>query len=117
MTDLVLSAARDAVYGDREAEYGHPADDLERTAKMWTAYLDARGWLGPGLTAEDVALMHLDVKRSRLMTTPDHHDSQVDLAGWAECYARVRQRRTSPPSAPYPARHARSWAGDPGAFQ
>jgi len=93
LTDLILTRAAAAVYGDREDDYGHPALDLARTAHMMTGTLRALGWEGPELRSEHVALLMIDVKRSRLMQSPDHEDSAVDLAGWAECHQRIRRSR------------------------
>jgi hypothetical protein len=78
--------AHDLVHGDRGAAYGHPADDFGRTAALWRALF---GW---DATAKDVALAMACVKLSRLRATPDHRDSVVDLAGYAETYQMVIDR-------------------------
>lgn len=50
---------------------------------MWS------GVLGVDVTPEDVALMMACLKISRLRSTPHHHDSIVDLIGYAICYSRL----------------------------
>lgn len=93
LSATILAEAEAAVYGDRELDYGHPADDMLQVAYMWTGYLRARGLLGDHqrLEAADVPMMMLDIKRSRLMYGY-HRDSVIDIAGWAECLARIRQK-------------------------
>lgn len=109
--DLILTAARDAVYGEREESYGHPSINLERTAQMLTGTLRALGWTGPDLTPGHVALLMIDVKRARLVETPGHLDTIADIAGWAEAYARCSLRSLPPAaaseSAPEPGPHDR----------
>src|SRR3954467_3564604 len=53
--DTILDEAKRAVYGDREASYGHPKVDFERTATLWRAYFQARGQGVVNITAGDVA--------------------------------------------------------------
>lgn len=81
--DTVLARAGRLVNGDRQATYGHPAEDFGRTAGLWRALF---GW---EVSAKDVALAMACVKLSRLRATPDHMDSLVDLAGYAETYRMV----------------------------
>lgn len=79
-----------AVYGPRQAAYGHPRDNFERTARLWNGYLFAsKGNQSPLLNASDVAQMMVLLKMARLMQTPDHRDSVVDMAGYTATYARV----------------------------
>ena len=79
-----------AVYGPRQKAYGHPRDNFERTARLRNGYLFAcKGNDAPLLNATDVAQMMVLLKMARLMQTPDHRDSIVDMAGYAATYARV----------------------------
>jgi hypothetical protein len=39
----------------------------------------------------------IGVKMSRLCATPWHHDSLVDIPGYAECYDMIRERRDEMP--------------------
>jgi hypothetical protein len=83
----ILQEAEDIVSGARQAAYGHPLDDFSKTAKMWS------GLFGVEITAEQVALGMMAVKMSRLLNTPNHRDSMVDIAGYAKTYQLVTQER------------------------
>ena len=84
----VLQEAESIVNGARQSAYGHPLDDFSKTAQMWSPIF-ADGVVN----AEKVALAMICVKMSRLLNTPAHHDSQVDIAGYTLTYAMVRQER------------------------
>jgi hypothetical protein len=84
---LILDEAKDIVHGARQAAYGHPLDDFSKTATMWSALF------GVPITAEQVALGMMAVKMSRLLNTPTHRDSMVDIAGYAQTYQMVVQER------------------------
>lgn len=75
--------------GKRESDYGTPEDCFKRIAGLWNVYLDGaaggRTQIGPG----DVAAMMALVKIARLVNTPNHYDSWVDIAGYAACGAEV----------------------------
>jgi len=92
----ILSEAADAV-NERQGRYGTPADNMERIAALWTAYLEGRGLLDlertDGVTATDCALMQALVKIARL-EHGYHHDSVVDLAGYAACAAQINEVET-----------------------
>jgi hypothetical protein len=77
----ILTDAEALINGDRNNAYGPPGQDFERTAIMWTAYLDGRQIL----EAHDVAAMMCLLKLSRLSWQPDNQDSWTDLAGYAAC--------------------------------
>lgn len=85
--ETVLDEAKKLVYGARQNAYGHPFDDFSKTATLWSPIL------GVQVTPEQVALCMIQVKISRLLNTPEHHDSQVDIAGYVATYELVRQRR------------------------
>lgn len=78
----VLHGAFKATRGDRQDVYGHPADDFNRIATMWTAIK------GIQFTAEEVAAFQIAVKLSRLAHSPGHADSMLDIAGYADCMYR-----------------------------
>lgn len=84
--DSALGEAYLAVYGQRQDAYGHPLDDFSRTAKIWSAIF------GHEVTAEQVALCLIGVKMSREVNRPGW-DNVVDMAGYAETLALVRQER------------------------
>lgn len=74
----------------RHATYGSPKPNFDRITGLWNAYKT------PGMdvmfTAADVAIMMALVKVARLMETPDHVDSWVDIAGYAGCGAEVSEK-------------------------
>lgn len=80
----LLAEADILVNGDRNATYGEPHQDFQRTADMLTAM----GFKAPGggsIEAHHVALLLMGVKMSRLVWSPGKRDSWVDLAGYAAC--------------------------------
>lgn len=74
---------------DRRATYGSPAPNFRRIADFWNVYWrhrvpredDDSLFFDP----IDVATMMRLVKEARLIETPDHRDSLVDIAGYADC--------------------------------
>lgn len=86
----VLLEADGLVHGDRNASYGHPLDDMDRTAGMVSAMLGHK--LMEPLTAEDIALIMCQVKISRQMNKAKR-DNCVDLAGYAECLDWIIEER------------------------
>lgn len=57
--------------------YGPPEENFQNIADLWKAY-----WGAP-ISAHDVAVMMMLVKVARLMKSPYHHDSWVDICGYA----------------------------------
>lgn len=90
-SESVTQEAYRLVHGNRGDDYGHPFDDFGRTAGMLNSLLKHK--LASPLAQEDIAMMMIAVKLSRLANTPDHRDSVVDLGGYAETYWMVRERR------------------------
>jgi Domain of unknown function (DUF6378) len=96
--DVKTSIAEEAsriVRGARRGAYGTPERNFERIAALWNAYLSLRmpeaqshGY-GPDLEPRDVAAMMRLMKEARLLETPDHRDSFVDLVGYTLCGAEV----------------------------
>lgn len=78
-----FEASRIVRNGERQKNYGHPNADFQRTAGMWSAIL------GVEVSMQDMALCMAALKISRLKSTPGHHDSLVDLIGYAICYERL----------------------------
>lgn len=79
----IAQQAEDAVYGPREADYGHPRQNLTTTAVIWTGLLQGAGKLAEGeyITADDVARCMIGVKLARDVHTPKR-DNRVDGAGY-----------------------------------
>lgn len=81
--DILQEASR-LTNHDRQDIYGSPADDFAKVASM----------TGP-ITASDIdprlkhALYMIQIKISRLLNTPDHIDSVIDIAGYANTYSMI----------------------------
>lgn len=75
----VLDAARQAVTVDRAATHGNLEDNFKSIAVLWSARL------GVDITAEQVAIMMIDIKTVRAWGNPGHADNWVDMAGYAAC--------------------------------
>ena len=71
------------VVADRRSRYGEPEDLFEHVAKRWSLVL------GIKVSPAQVALCLIDLKLARLVRTPGHLDSIVDVAGYAACLREV----------------------------
>lgn len=79
----VLEEALGIVNGARRNAYGHPENNFGRIAGLWNAYLNGKP-AGPlPITQIDVSLLMVLMKVARLIETPTHRDSAVDIAGYA----------------------------------
>lgn len=74
--EFILQEANKAV-ANRGTDYGKPSENFDRIAELWG------GYIGINFQAEDVGIMMMMVKISRIMETPSHVDSWVDIAGYA----------------------------------
>lgn len=72
----ILGAADRIINGQRAHDYGDAAESFGRLAALWTATL------GVPITPAQVALCLLQLKVSRLCTSPGHADSWIDAAGY-----------------------------------
>jgi hypothetical protein len=89
----MLNATVDLIGGQRAEDYGDKYPNHTRIAKLWTMWLNerTRTWATEGddepaeveITPYDVAMMMLLVKVARLMHSPGHQDSHIDIAGYA----------------------------------
>lgn len=91
----ILEEAGALVDGPREATYGHPYDDFNAVAHAARAIgVDPSGSVDRAF--HEAALHHalylILVKIQRLVQTPDHRDSIVDIAGYARTYEKVLER-------------------------
>lgn len=75
--ESVLHTAIRLTQGDRGRDYGTPKDNWGRTATIASALV------GKPLTAEECVKVAMAMKYARLIQTPNHLDSIVDLAGYA----------------------------------
>ena len=77
-----LEAAIHAVEA-RGENYGDVRQTHQRIASLWSVVL------GQDVTPEQVALCMTCLKVARLIETPDHEDSWVDIAGYGACGAEI----------------------------
>jgi hypothetical protein len=84
----ILDTARKITDGDRRSDYGHPSDDFERTALMWTGILRPKLITNQQVTAEDISLCMIAIKLAR-ETHSHKRDNLVDIAGYARTAAMV----------------------------
>lgn len=87
-TPNILTEAAEAVYGPRQSAYGHPRENFQRTADLWNGWLHAKG-VDAHLEPADVPDLMILLKMARLMQTPNHRDSLVDMAGYTATKART----------------------------
>ena len=85
----VLQQAQAIIYGDREQTYGHPAKNLQAIADFWNAYLENRQ--DEVLAPADVCNMMVLMKTARLLNTPGHKDSLVDICGYTALQERIKE--------------------------
>ena len=79
----ILEKANELVNGERQVDYGDPKHNHKRIANLWEAYLTGCG-IPCCLQPHDVAIMMMLMKVARLMNTPGHEDTWVDIAGYAQ---------------------------------
>lgn len=77
----IADEAKRIVSGARRAAYGTPENNFARIAAYWNAYAQCKGW-PVVFTAADVSPMMRGMKEARLVETPDHRDSFVDMVGY-----------------------------------
>ena len=65
---------------ERGKTYGPAKVNMERTAALWEKIL------GVGVSPEKVALCLIQLTVARLIETPGHVDSILDIAGYAAVY-------------------------------
>jgi hypothetical protein len=82
-TESVLTEAARITATDRQQTHGAARENHERIAALWSPIL------GVEVTPQQAALCMIQVKVSRLLNTPDHRDSVVDIAGYASVYAEI----------------------------
>ena len=75
MTAILEHAA--SVIADRRATYGDPAASMATVAARWSVTLKRP------VTPAEVVFCMIDLKLARLAHDPTHHDSVVDVIGYA----------------------------------
>ena len=92
----LLDACKVAL-NSRGQHYGKVLENHNRIAKIWSLII------GSEVTEEQVALMMVGLKVARLIETPDHQDSILDIAGYAavmsEC---IEEKKTKNQTEPQP---------------
>jgi hypothetical protein len=79
----ILDEAKRLTHGDRNKNYGKPLTNHTRIAGLWSIFLETE--ITPAQAAMCLAL----VKVARLIETPDHQDSPIDLAAYAAIYGEI----------------------------
>ena len=72
----ILQKAEQMINGPRARDYGDAYNNHERIAKMWTVLLEKE------ITVPQVYQCMIAVKLSRLIETPEHEDSAIDICGY-----------------------------------
>jgi hypothetical protein len=73
----ILAEADRLTHGDREKNYGSALTNHQRIAGLWSVFLQNE------ISPAQVAICMGLVKVARLIESPDHLDSFVDLAAYA----------------------------------
>lgn len=86
-----------ATTAERRGEYAHPSENHGLTAQLWGHWLSSRLRTRIDLTAEDVCMLNMLQKASRL-ANGTHEDSLLDVQGWIENVPMLEedQRNSSP---------------------
>ena len=72
----ILRKAESLVNGPRAKQYGDAHENHARIAQMWSVLLDKP------VTIQQVYQCMVAVKLARLVVTPDHVDSWIDICGY-----------------------------------
>ena len=80
----VLETAAELINGDRERDYGTPAENFNRIATGWSVILEK------DVSAEQVALCMAWLKIARLVNGP-HEDSYIDAAAYMALAAELSE--------------------------
>jgi hypothetical protein len=76
--------AQALVDGERHKVYGHPLPNHERIAAFWTVRLADKLKDDAVIEPHEAAACMRLVKESRLIETPGHDDSLVDISGYSQ---------------------------------
>lgn len=75
--DKLLDEAKNLVNGPRAVDYGDAYENHERVAQLWSTIL------GQDVSVSQVYQCLMALKLARLIVSPTHTDSWVDIAGYA----------------------------------
>jgi hypothetical protein len=86
-TEQFDTALAGLVNRERGSVYGHPLDNFRRIAALQATTAECRD---PEIR---VALDNICVKLARLIETPSHIDSAIDVAGYARTIVMILDKR------------------------
>lgn len=96
----LLQKANELIGGQRQTDYGNKLQNFSQIAMLWTGAVAHKLQPGQAFSAEDVALLMMQVKIARLAKSPDHYDSILDVAGYAGCYEAIQLERADTENSP-----------------
>ena len=73
----ILAKAEKMINGPRAKDYGDAHENHQRIAMLWSVLLNKE------ITVAQVYQCMIAVKLSRLIETPDHEDSWLDICGYS----------------------------------
>ncbi len=73
----ILDKAEKMINGPRAKDYGDAPENHQRIAMLWSVLLNKE------VTVEQVYQCMIAVKLSRLIETPEHEDSWLDICGYS----------------------------------
>ncbi len=82
--ETLSDKADQIVNNDRQSIYGHPYDDFGKVVELSKPILESN--IDPRLKH---ALYMIQVKIARLLNSPDHEDSIIDIIGYTKTYEMV----------------------------
>jgi hypothetical protein len=91
----LLQRANETINGPRQQDYGNKLQNFAQTAMLFHGVLAPKLLPGQEISPEDVALLMIQLKISRLSKSPDHNDSILDVAGYAGCYEAIQLDRAA----------------------
>jgi hypothetical protein len=89
----LLERADLTINGQRQQDYGDKLTNFTQIAMLMTGTLVRKLAPTQVITAEDVALLMMQVKIARLAHMPMHKDSILDIAGYAGCMDKLQDER------------------------
>ncbi len=82
--DKLLDEAKNLVNGPRAKDYGDAYENHERVAQLWGTIL------GQDVSVSQVYQCLMALKLARLIVSPTHTDSWVDIAGYASLGGEIK---------------------------